>query len=264
MSNIDFGTAQIYVTVDSVDVHVPYDPDVTAGLKAVTPRGRWVGERKCWRFPVGEGGSADEVVGRIREALLNAAPPRWRDALATLGSLAAVTSGYEFRAGPGGIRLRVPPGHPVEYALKKVDGVRQETGKWLVPARLCGGEAVREAVRRIMKDDAARFEDAVEPFTGRCLEGELAASAPPLADGADAFVEMSFVKAVWPQMGDLPLREYVFRCAALGDGGRRVRLSHLPLEDAYARLRDRAAGLGPRTPALSPADAADRWRTARA
>lgn len=261
----DFGTALAVIAGERIEVSFPYDPQLIKTLKSL--KGRWDPSRRCWsvnlRFARCD---VDTVLSRIGQALLDEAPPQWPQALESLKALVCVTKPYELFAGEGGIRVALPAGHPGEYQLRAMKGVKHDRSRWYIPAKLCSQAEVRKLVERMVREDMARYGDWLEAAVGRRLVGDLLLeeerrARAGLVVGNPLYATAAFVRKVDEPFADTPLREFAFlldRMEPLSDGRVRVRLSYPNSEHGHTLLCVHARAPDHQI-ALDAADVAGPW-----
>jgi hypothetical protein len=268
MPKVDFGTVTAFVDEGRIDVFFPRGYD---GLKNALKdmKGRWNPERKCWSLePRYARMGPDEIVGRIGDVLLRNAPDRWEDAVRRFGGFACASRKYEVKVGLGGIRIRIPEGHPSHYVLKQVEGGQQE-GKetWLIPSMSASSPTIGAVLERVVGEDEDIFVSYVEHLETRTIRGIVPVS-PEEADGlglvANRFVyaDHAFLKVADPQVKNGPIHAWPFKVLSREDvdGGAEVRLSYLPPETAYKAVRYRQAQPEEaRTPLLDLTHATGKW-----
>lgn len=263
----DFGTVRVFAGTDQVDVFLPRaDTDVKSVLKRL--KGRWVPDRKCWRVvPRFAKTESSRIVAEIEKTLLAAAPKGWEAALPTISRFACVTRKYELRVGAGGIRLSLPPGHPSDYAMRKIPGAQKEAESWLVPAGTCVLPEIKPVIARIVKEDRELFRDALTYVRGRSISGTIhvtdedARSMGLVPDGV-VFADLSFMKTAEPQIPPAPVLEYGFKVRKAARSGDEVeaRLDYLEDDAAYAEAKARLIlPQEERTPALNVLNVKAKW-----
>ena len=246
MAVFDFATLQVYRMDDLLEVVFPFDKELSNFMK--TFKGRWMSQRKCWQIkPAFARMSADEIIFAIEEKLQEHAPKKWPQILEVMRAHGCVSTKFDIFAGKGGVRLKMPAGHPCHYYLKEVSRAENVRNTWQIPASAFTHEAVQKSLARIYKDDEKAVRDEIEPVEERGLIGELLlgedqVEAFGLTKSAKVAALPSFLEVTDPAMGRVPLREIGFEVlkADRREGDRlKVRLEYLPPAEAYEFLKKR-------------------------
>lgn len=271
MAYYDFGTLRIFAGEDLVDVSAPRGDAIVGLLKKLG--GRWNPDRRCWRvLPSRARLSSGDIVSLIESHLLSTAPEKWRAALPRLSKLSCATTRYELKIGAGGMRLGLPPGHKVSWALRKVQDFTEESDRtgdrWLIPARAHAVPEVRMAVSSAVREDHELLLDAFQTVRRRRLSGLLA-----LAEGEDkgigiepggiVFADRSFIRVVDPSRDGLPILEMPFLVVSVdrAKDGKAAQLDYPDPERAYALLRSRnAMPSDARSPCLNLTHVSGDWK----
>lgn len=269
MSVIDFATLQVYRMDDLLEVVFPFDKELSGFMKSM--KGRWAPQRKCWQIkPAFARRSADEIIFAIEEKLQEHAPKRWPEILEVMKDHGCVSSKFEIFAGKGGVRLKMPAGHPCHYYLKEVPNAQNTRNEWQIPARDFSHDAVQKSLARLYKDDEKAVREQLEPVEERGLVGELTLGDDQLeAFGMSKSAEIaalpSFLEVADPAMGRVPLREIGFEVVKMdrrGDDRLKVRLEYLEPDRAYALLKTRVFDQN-KTRALESVHAHEDWAQKR-
>jgi len=268
MPKVDFGTVTAFVDDGRIDVFFPRGYD---GLKNALKdmKGRWNPDRKCWSLePRYARMESAAIVGRIGEVLLRNAPDRWEDAVKRFGGFACASRKYEVKVGLGGIRIRIPEGHPSHYVLKEVEGGQQE-GKdtWLIPSMSSSSPTIGAVLERVVGEDRECFISYVEHLETRTIRGTVPvtpgeADRLGLVPGGFAYADHAFLRVADPQVKNGPIHAWPFKVLSRDDaeGGVEVRLSYLPPETAYKAVRHRQAQAEEvRLPLLDLTHAVEKW-----
>lgn len=267
MPTVDFGTVRAFVDDDRIDVFFPRGNDgLQAALKEM--KGRWNPERRCWTVvPRFARKSREEVVDRIGETLLAAAPDGWKDAVDKFGGFACATRRYEIKVGIGGIRIRLPDGHPSHWVLKSIEGCQRDGESWLLPARSCAASVIRPVLERVVREDYDFFISHIEHLEGRSIRGVVPvkpyeANELGLEPGKYAHADYAFLKIADPQVRNGPVHSWPFMVASRRDmeDGADVRLAYPDPDIAYKAVRHRMA-MAPedRQPLLDITHATGKW-----
>lgn len=263
----DFGTVRCFSDPEGVDVYCSRaDAAVRARIKEL--KGSFNGDRKNWRI-VGRFArrTSQEIVDFLRVGLEAEAPEWWTRALPTLATHACVTRKYGLKIGVSGMRLDLPPGHPLDYTFETaVPGAVRDGRSWLVPPdAFKSTPAVKRAVERVLQEDKKIFAEAAgfigpRRIGGGLLLGEGDAEAIGLKEGALVAADRSFFAKADPEMPVDEMVEWclaVERLAPVGDAHAAV-LRYANLKDAFMFLRARRADPSP-PPALGGHHAAARF-----
>jgi len=248
MPTVDFGTVRAFVDDTRIDVFFPRGYDgVKNALKEM--KGRWNPDRRCWSVvPKYAKMDADQILGRIGDVLLRNAPDNWERAVSRFGGFACASRKYEVRVGLGGIRIRIPDGHPSHYVLKQVQGGQKEGEAWLIPSMSASSPTIGAVLERVVSEDMDCFISYVEHLEGRTIRGTVPvqpadADALGLFPEGIAYADHAFLKVADPQVKNGPVHAWPFRVMSREDGGDgvEVRLAYLPPEHAYKAVRYRQA-----------------------
>jgi hypothetical protein len=206
MRKHDFGTCQVYVDNDLIDVYFAKAHDEIKNLVKSRWRARWEGERFCYRIKLREvRDSGAEIVAAIEAALFAAAPSKWQEMVGRLGSMVCASKRYEIKIGAGGLRVMLPGGHSLHYHISKLLGEKQRSDTWELPAKAIKGSDMRYILEKAVKEDLKVFTEEVEPYEGRTITGT-ALLEPRLADaygitkGSIIFANYSFLRTADPQV----------------------------------------------------------------
>jgi hypothetical protein len=206
MRKHDFGTCQVYVDSDVIDIFFAKAHDEVKNLVKTRWKARWEGERFCFRIKrrfVQD--SEEEIVSAIEAELYAAAPPQWKEIVSRNGSIVCASKRYEIRMGAGGLRIMLPGGHPLHYHISKLTGEKHRSDTWELPAKAVKGSEMRYILERAVKEDLKVFTEEVEPYEGRTITGT-ALLEPRLADaygirqGEIVFANYSFLRTADPQV----------------------------------------------------------------
>lgn len=257
MAIYDFGTVRCFSDDEGVDVYFGRNDGITkASVKEL--KGSFNGAQKRWRVVCRFARKrSDEIVESLRQALESSAPEWWKTALPSLAPHACVTRKYGLKIGIGGMRLDLPPGHPLDYTFENsVPGAARDGRSWLVPPDAIRLPVVKKALERVLQEDKKIFAEAAGFIGPRRIAGSLALKPEDIAalllkDGALVAADRSFLAKADPEM---PVNEMVEWClrveqiAPVGDV-HAVVLRYADLKDAFMFLRTRRADPMP-APAL--------------
>jgi hypothetical protein len=245
----DFGTVRCFSDAEGVDVYFGRGDEATRA-RVRELKGGFNPAQKRWRIVARFARkSSEEIVDSLREALEAAAPEWWTAALPKLAPHACVTRKYGLKIGIGGMRLDLPPGHPLDYTFENsVPGAVRDGRSWLVPPDAVRTTTVRKAIERVLSEDKKIFAAAASFIGPRRIAGNLAlnetdAAALRLAEGALVAADRSFFAKADPEM---PVDEMIDWCllverlARVGDVHAAV-LRYADLKDAFLFLRTRRA-----------------------
>ena len=209
MNKYDFGTCQVYVADDVIDVFFARAHSEIKALLKTRWKARWEPTRFCFRIRrrfVQDGEEA--IIGAIESELYAHAPGRWKEMVeGRLGKLVCASKRYEIKIGAGGLRIMLPGGHPLHYHIAKMTGDKHRSDTWELPARSISGADMRMILEQAVAGDLKVFREEVEPYEGRTITGT-ALMEPRLADhmgiaeGAIVFANYSFLKVADPQVVD--------------------------------------------------------------
>jgi hypothetical protein len=284
MRKHDFGTCQVFVDSDVIDVYFARAHDEIKNLVKTRWKARWEGERFCYRIKrrfVQD--DEAEILAAIEAELYSAAPPVWKDMVGRLGSMVCASKRYEIKIGAGGLRIMLPGGHSLHYYISKLLGEKQRSDTWELPAKAVKGSEMRTILERAVKEDLKVFTEEVEPYEGRTITGT-ALMEPRLADaygitkGQIIFANYSFLRVADPQVvnpdivrrqvrawpfvvnsrEDKPEASYT----DLPEGvGVTLQLAYPPAEDGYKAVRGYVAlPEADRPPALDDPHVMFKWR----
>lgn len=252
MAVIDFGTVRGFGGDEGFDLYFPLTQN---GFKDAVKRqlkARWNPNRRCWSaVPKFSGTDAFGMAGRIEKMLYDAAPEDWRAAVGKFGGFACASKKYEVKVGAGGIRIRLPDGHPCDYLIKKKVPEAffdRDAGVWLIPAFACGNSIISKVLTRIVAEDKDIFHRALEPYEERSIKGLLLTGERTPGDmgvieGATLFGSHAFLSVTDPDIPDRPIHAWPFKvktCAAT-EYGSEVRLAYMDAKDGYLAVRRRQA-----------------------
>ena len=249
MAIYDFGTVRLFSDGEGVDVYFPrHDTATRDRVKEL--KGNFNGEAKRWRvFSRYCRKSPEEIVASLREALEAAAPEWWSRSLPSLAPHACVSRKYGLKIGIGGMRLDLPPGHPLDYTFEKeVQGATRDGRSWLVPPDAIRTAPVKKAIERVLREDKKIFADAARFIGPRRIAGSLAVTPEEIAAlglqaGGLVAVDRSFLAKADPEMPTSELAEWcllVEQAAPVGDA-LAVVLRYADLGPAFGLLRARRA-----------------------
>jgi hypothetical protein len=206
MRKHDFGTCQVFVDSDVIDVYFARGHDEIKDLVKTRWKARWEAERFCFRIRrrfVQD--DENEIISAIEAELFKAAPPQWKSIVEKFGSTVCASKRYELKIGAGGLRVMLPGGHSLHYYIAKLLGVKQKSDTWELPAKVIKGSEMRTILERVVKEDWKVFNEEVEPYEGRTITGT-ALMEPRLADaygikvGEIIFANYSFLRVADPQV----------------------------------------------------------------
>jgi hypothetical protein len=246
MAMIDFATVQVYCMDDFVEVVFPFDRDF--GTFLGTLKGRWTPQRKAWQIKTSISElSIDQIVEKIEERLRQGAPDKWDKIIEVMRSHGCVYNKFEVFAGLGGVRLKMPAGHPCHHYLKAVPHCENVRTTWQIPARSFKNEVVQNSLKRLWDEDFKKYRDFLEPVGERGLIGRVAVPAEQeeaygIKKGALVPITPSFLKIADPAMADTPVREIAFEVVKMerrGDNDLKVTLEYAEAEAGYEILKRR-------------------------
>lgn len=206
MRKHDFGTCQVFVDDDVIDVFFAKAHDEVKNLLKTRWKAKWEGERFCYRIRrrfVKD--DAQVIVEAIEAELFSAAPPPWKAMVERLETMVCASKRYEIKIGAGGLRIMLPGGHPLHYHISKLIGEKQRSDTWELAAKAVKGSDMRYVLEKAVKEDLKVFTEEVEPYEGRTITGT-ALLEPRLADaygihpGSIIFANYSFLRTVDPQV----------------------------------------------------------------
>lgn len=269
----DFATVRLYDSGETLDVFFSRNDTVTRDV-VKAHKGRWDRGRRCWRIEQRwAGATIEQVVDRIREAILDAAPKGWRESIPKLSTMCSVTRGYVIRFGEGGVRLEMPRGHKHEWTLRESGKAEEDDRSWLLQSTVLGDPTIKAVVQDVVQDDKRALAAALDYLSGFVIYGDL-----NLAEGeieqlglvpeAIIPVEPSFVRKVDQGIPAEPLSIYPMRVISIEKGEEiiQARLAFVTGDKAYAFLRQRLAPAqaAMSTPHLDMRHVAGRWSRRRA
>lgn len=247
MALVDFGTVQVYEMEDLVEVVFPYDREFSAFMNKL--KGRWMPQRRAWQIkPAFIRATSSEVIEKITEQLKAQAPKSWDHNLSVLRKQGCVMHKFEIFAGLGGVRLRMPLGHPCHHHLKKIDRLSSVRDTWYIPAAKFSEKAVQEAVARIIQDDRKAYIQAFDATEERCIIGKINVGedqleAYGLEKEAYVAVQGGFLKIADPMMASSGAREVAFEVLSMrrqDDASLKVKLEYVDPIEGYAHLSGRS------------------------
>jgi hypothetical protein len=172
MADYDFGTLQVFVQGDLLDMHFPYG-DNTSLAVVKDMRAHFDKPRKTWKLPL-KGRSPDEVCAEIGRKYREKVPPAWPNIVQALETVKCITTRFAVNIGMGGVRLRVPAGHRHAYTLETVPQAIKAKYHWFIPASGMGGHKTHAMIQDILNDDIALYVKSIEYLEGFCLRGKVA------------------------------------------------------------------------------------------
>jgi hypothetical protein len=264
MPTHDFATVTVFEGPDHVDAAFLPGLGPVGLLKSW--KARFDGTRKTWHAPSSRSRlSPPDMVEAIREELIADGPEGWAQALSKISRFACATKGFELKVGPGGMRIAVPPGHPLEYALRDMADVKPDIGRWHVPAKACMRPEMRPVLERIVREDKEKFMEAARLVEGRRLSGPLRLAAGErgelgLDKGVVAWGNPSFMKAIDPYGVKMPSAETPARVTTAPDDAGLTALELLKAEESYLAVKARVnAGAGAPPRALDSSHVGGKW-----
>jgi hypothetical protein len=266
----DFGTVRCFSDEEGVDVYFGRN-DGTTKARIKELKGNFNPATTRWRVVCRFARkSSEQIVDSLREALEQAAPEWWTKALPSLSPHACVTRRYGLKIGIGGMRLDLPPGHPLDYAMEnEVPGAARDGRSWLVPPEAIRLPVVKKAIERVLREDKKVFADAAGFIGPRRIAGSLTLKTEDLAalglkESALVAADRSFFAKADPEMPVNEMIEWcltVERIAPIGDV-HAVVLRYADLKDAFMFLRARRADPMP-APALGGHHAVQKFEKQR-
>jgi hypothetical protein len=250
MALIDFATVQVYCMDDIVEVVFPYDREFGDFLKSGL-NGRWAGQRKCWQIKPGFAKmSIEQIVEKIEARLRETAPKKWDKIMEVLRNHGCVCTQFEVFVGLGGLRMKMPLGHPCHHYLKEVPHAENTRNQWQIPSKSFAEPVVQKSLARILDEDFKKYRGFLEPVEERCLIGRIAVpteqeDAYGLKKGKLVAVQPSFLKLADPAMADTPVREIAFEVLKMerkGDKDLKVTLEYAEPEEGYNLVKARVYG----------------------
>ena len=242
----DFGTVRAFETNGLLELSFQRGDAATMAV-AKSFRGRWDPNRKVWRIdPKSTNVTIEAIVDAIRAAILETAPEPWRKALPGLVRASTVTRRFGLMMGAGGTRLRVPNGHNLEYALKKIQGAVKEGQEWIIPATFCADQDVKKVINDLRREDKTALGKMIDFMDGFGLAGKLnlvegEAEAIGIAKGEAIYALPSFVRKADASIEPESLIEYPMRVVSAKpcDVGLEVLLAFVTGVDAWQSLTTR-------------------------
>jgi hypothetical protein len=219
MATLDFATVEAYVDDDRLELYVPFDQKALGNFVKDKFKARFKtdGNKKRWVIEYALAKARSEaIVAAIEEELYRLAIPDWRQIVTMFVNYACASKRYEVKFAAGGIRIELPGGHPLHYHLGKLTGLKAERDIWKIPAHLVDPKAIAEMLKRISREDRDVFKEAVEPYEGRTLTGDLLipfSQADDYGIGPNGiiFANFAFVKKVDPQVVEMQILAWPFR-----------------------------------------------------
>lgn len=248
MAVADFGTVRCFADVDGVDVYFARgDEAAKAAVKSM--KGRWNPVHKRWRIDAKYARrSPEQIVAAVQAALEAAAPEFWSRAFPKLAGNACVSKAYELKVGVGGLRIKLPPGHILDWTFEhKVSGAIRDGAAWLIPPDAVKTSEVREGVERIMREDHKIFTAAAKFIGPRRIGGMLYIEEPEIAElglaaGGEVPADRSFFDVADPEMLVGELHEWCLTLETIAPAGEDGRWAILRYSDpavAFPFLRAR-------------------------
>ncbi len=252
MTIFEYGTLQAFATDVGLDIFFPYNPEIVELLKRrnIGINARWDQARRCWQATPERANvkTVEEVGAKIEQALLSQAPEVWAQTVAGLRRVPTVSGRFELAAGAGGLRLRVPIGHPCERGIKKIPGARLHEGKWY----LCPQSVLENAsdlkiiLGAILGEDKRMFVDQVGFLEPRRIAGPLSIPEIELLALADEnrilFADSSFIAKADANMAKLNVPVFPFALVSFkadANGFLFASLDYLMPDVAFRRLQER-------------------------
>lgn len=207
MRKHDFGTAQLFMDDDSIDVFFARPHDEIKNLVKNQFGARWDGDRRCFkiRMKFVKGYSQEDIVAAVENELYANAPPVWRNMVAKFGGIVCASKRYEVKLAAGGLRIMLPGGHPLHWHIAKMTGDKHKSDTWELPAKSLKGSDMRMILEKAVTEDRKVFIDEVEPYEHRTITGTALMDAR-LADsfglhpGEIIFANYSFLRIADPQV----------------------------------------------------------------
>lgn len=285
MRKHDFGTTQLFLDEDAIDVFFARPHDEIKNLVKSRWGGRWDGERRCFKIRMRfvKGDSQEDIVAAIESELYANAPPVWRSMVEKFGGIVCASKRYEIKIGAGGLRVMLPGGHPLHWHIAKMTGDKHRSDTWELPAKSLKGSDMRMILERCVKEDRNVFIDEVEPYENRTITGtamldKRLADSFGLFPGKIVFANYSFLKIADPQVVnqevvrrqvrawpfivntrvDTPEPSYTDLAPGVGIT---LQLAYPPAEIGYREVK-RWVGLPEeeRPPSLDDPHTVDKWR----
>lgn len=272
MSLHDFATVRLYDMGDYLEVFFTRG-DLTTRDIVKGHRGRWDRNRRCWRVDgKWAGAPLPDIVEKIRQGILDAAPKGWRDIVPKMGSMCSVTRKYGIRFGEGGVRLELPRGHKHDWTLKEGGKAEKDDDSWLIPATVLDDPVIKKVVQEVVADDRKALGDALDYLEGFVIYGDLDLAEGEIASiglqpGEIVSAEPSFVRKVDQGIPAEPIAIYPLRVVSIekGEQGVRARLAFVTGSEAYTFLRRKLdpRRLGDPDPVLDTRHVTGRWARRR-
>jgi hypothetical protein len=265
----DYGTVRLFDTGTSLEAHFPKD-DLVARNAVKKFRGRYDGNRRCWRIDYSGPADKERVAAGVKEDILATVAPAWKKALSRLEQIQCVTKRFVLVIGAGGVRIRIPSGHKHEYTLRDRVPLADKVGnnEWTIPASACGDASVKEIITDVITGDRQFYGKCVDYLEGFALSGRLKdmdpAMAALIAENTIVYGLPEFVHAVDDKLTREPVKHYAFLVREREDeeDGMRVDLLFLTHDRGYAAAEGiRQVG---RPVVLDSNMVAGRWRRRRA
>lgn len=213
MTVYDFGTVRIFSEGDDrFDTYFPagydYVKDILKEYKS-----RFDGEKKCWiTIPRYSKSTTGLIVDRIKQEIIKNTNEKWLSTVEKFKGFACVTKKYEVKVGYGGIRIGLSYEHPLEWHIKKLEGVKFDYRSrfWLIGSKYCQSKEVVNILKQIVNEDMNLYKSTVEYYAGRSVSGfvkNMEYSLDNFTDesGEIIFADYSFFKVSDPFIQQAPL-----------------------------------------------------------
>jgi len=240
----DFATVRVYDMGDSLEIFFPKG-DLATKDAVKSYRGRWDGQRFCWRIDAARSGKPlSEIIEGIRQAILAKAPDGWAASVEKMAAVCNVTRQFGVRFAEGGVRLELPRGHKHNWTLKEDSLATQDKDSWLIPASLFVDPKMQALVKDIVRDDQAALSKALDYLEGFQVCGDMDLAEGEMQSigievGKIIAADTSFVRKVDAGMEAEPLTLYPLRVLAIEakEQFHFARLAFVTGEEAYYYLR---------------------------
>lgn len=265
----DYGTVRLFDTGGALEAHFHKD-DLVARNAVKRFRGRFDGNRRCWRVDYASPEHREEIASSVKDDILASVVPVWRKALPRLELVQCVTKRFLLVVGAGGVRIRIPSGNKHEYTLRDRIPAADKVGpnEWTIPASACADPVVKQVITDVVTGDKAFYGKCVDYLEGFALSGRLKDVEPDssrlIAEGTIVYGLPEFVHAVDDKLQREPVKHYAFvvREREDDDDGMRVDLAFLTHERGYAAAE--AIRRVAKPVVLDSNMVAGRWRRRRA
>ena len=223
MAMYDFSTVDAYSDEQRIELYIPYtQKDLGTFVKSkFNARFKTDGNKKRWVIELKFAKASEEtIITAVEEELYEMAFPGWRKIVKMFSNYACCSTRYEVKFSAGGLRIKLPGGHPLHYYLEKMCGIKPSLDIWKIPASLIDTKEIAGMLKRISEEDREVFTDATEPYEGRRIIGKLhipfsEAKSFNLDRNRIVFADYSFLKVADPQVVSMPIHAWPLKVISL-------------------------------------------------